>query len=275
MQGIYKITNKKNGMSYIGQSIHCGKRLDEHCIGDQYIDKIMNDEGISNFTFEILKEVAISSQLSYWEDFYIHKFNTMYPNGYNKRLNTNLTYSKEQLESVSYETSENKEGTSYNEKEFYQKILKLNKIKNFDERILILFLYKDEPLSIQKIQFLLSKHKNNNRNKKRISDSIKMLYEENILNITNENLCNLTFEVDKLNFSSFFKEEKQILTMQEWESKLFLFSFLNNLMGYSVDYRKCCKYFKQKYQDYNKNRRFFKKVLLEIKCKYPFLEIKE
>ena len=275
MQGIYKITNKKNGMSYIGQSIHCGKRLDEHCIGDQYIDKIMNDEGISNFTFEILKEVAISSQLSYWEDFYIHKFNTMYPNGYNKRLNTNLTYSKEQLESVSQETSENKEGTSYNEKEFYQKILKLNKIKNFDERILILFLYKDEPLSIQKIQFLLSKHKNNNRNKKRISDSIKMLYEENILNITNENLCNLTFEVDKLNFSSFFKEEKQILTMQEWESKLFLFSFLNNLMGYSVDYRKCCKYFKQKYQDYNKNRRFFKKVLLEIKCKYPFLEIKE
>lgn len=275
MQGIYRITNKKNEMSYIGQSIHCGKRLDEHCTGDQYIDRIMNDEGISNFTFEILKEVTVSSQLSYWEDFYIHKFNTMYPNGYNKRLNTNLAYSKEQLESISYDASESENNIIYNEKEFYQKILKLNKIRNFDERILILFLYKNEPLSIQKIQFLLSKHKNNNRNKKRISDSIKMLYEENILNITNENLCNLTFEVDKLNFSSFFKEEKQILMMQEWESKLFLFSFLNNLMGYSVDYRKCCKYFKQKYQDYNKNCRFFKKVLLEIKCKYPFLEIKE
>lgn len=34
MIGIYKITNDKNGMSYIGQSIHCGKRMDEHLKGD-------------------------------------------------------------------------------------------------------------------------------------------------------------------------------------------------------------------------------------------------
>ena len=35
MEGIYKITNKTNGKSYIGQSVHCGKRLDEHCKGRQ------------------------------------------------------------------------------------------------------------------------------------------------------------------------------------------------------------------------------------------------
>ena len=34
MIGIYKITNKLNGKSYIGQSIHCGKRLDEHYKGN-------------------------------------------------------------------------------------------------------------------------------------------------------------------------------------------------------------------------------------------------
>ena len=33
MIGIYKITNKFSGKSYIGQSIHWGKRLDEHCNG--------------------------------------------------------------------------------------------------------------------------------------------------------------------------------------------------------------------------------------------------
>lgn len=86
MIGIYKITNKLDGKSYIGQSIHCGKRLDEHCKGNQFIDEVIQLEGIENFTFEILKEVN-REELSEWEDFYIMKYNTMFPNGYNKRWN--------------------------------------------------------------------------------------------------------------------------------------------------------------------------------------------
>lgn len=39
MIGIYKITNKRNNKIYIGQSIHCGKRFDEHCQGKQLIDE--------------------------------------------------------------------------------------------------------------------------------------------------------------------------------------------------------------------------------------------
>ena len=88
MIGIYKITNKLNGKSYIGQSIHCGKRLDEHYKGKQLIDEIIQLEGIENFTFEILKE-SDKKDLSYWEDYYIEKYNTMFPNGYNKRWNCN------------------------------------------------------------------------------------------------------------------------------------------------------------------------------------------
>lgn len=86
MIGIYKITNKQNGKAYIGQSIHCGKRLDEHCKGNQLIDEVIQIEGIENFTFEILKEVN-KQELSIWEDYYIMKFNTIFPNGYNKRWN--------------------------------------------------------------------------------------------------------------------------------------------------------------------------------------------
>lgn len=86
MIGIYKITNKINGKSYIGQSIHCGKRLDEHCKGNQFIDEIIQLDGVQNFTFEILREVN-KTELSFWEDYYIQMYNTIFPNGYNKRWN--------------------------------------------------------------------------------------------------------------------------------------------------------------------------------------------
>lgn len=86
MVGIYKITNKLNGKSYIGQSIHCGKRLDEHCKGDQFIDAAIQLDGIENFAFEIIKECN-KNELAFWEDYYIMKYNAMFPEGYNKRWN--------------------------------------------------------------------------------------------------------------------------------------------------------------------------------------------
>lgn len=97
MIGIYKITNKLNGKSYIGQSIHCGKRLDEHCNGNQLIDEVIQLEGIENFTFEILKQCD-KSELAKWEDYYIIQYNTMFPEGYNKRWNT---APKERLSTIS------------------------------------------------------------------------------------------------------------------------------------------------------------------------------
>lgn len=88
MIGIYKITNKLNGKSYIGQSIHCGERFDQHCGNiNQLIDQTIQKEGIENFTFEILKVLENQNELNYWEDYYIIQYNTIFPNGYNKRWN--------------------------------------------------------------------------------------------------------------------------------------------------------------------------------------------
>ena len=94
MIGIYKITNKLNGKSYIGQSIHCGKRFDEHNKGKQLIDEVIQTEGVENFNFEILKEVD-KKHLSYWEDYYIIKYDAMFPKGYNKKWNCNEEIRKE------------------------------------------------------------------------------------------------------------------------------------------------------------------------------------
>lgn len=108
MIGIYKITNKLNGKSYIGQSIHCGKRLDEHYKGKQLIDEVIQIEGVENFNFEILKEVD-KKCLSYWEDYYIIKYNTMFPNGYNKKRNCNKEIREEIQQKVKTEiTNKNK-----------------------------------------------------------------------------------------------------------------------------------------------------------------------
>lgn len=104
MIGIYKITNKNTKKSYIGQSIHCGKRLDEHCKGGQLIDEVIQIEGIENFTFEILKEVS-KQELSIWEDYYIIKYNTFFPNGYNKKWNC----SKELRETILKNNIENRQ----------------------------------------------------------------------------------------------------------------------------------------------------------------------
>lgn len=94
MIGIYKIINKTNNKIYIGQSIHCGKRLDEHCNGKQFIDEVIQVDGIENFSFEILKSVE-KDELNYWEDYFIMKFDCKYPKGYNKRWNTNEQTRKE------------------------------------------------------------------------------------------------------------------------------------------------------------------------------------
>lgn len=104
MIGIYKITNKLNNKSYIGQSIHCGKRLDEHCKGNQLIDEIIQLEGVENFTFEIIKQVK-KEELSYWEDYYIIKYNTLFPNGYNKKWNCNKAQRQQIQDAIKKEKS--------------------------------------------------------------------------------------------------------------------------------------------------------------------------
>lgn len=84
MIGIYKIENQINHKVYIGKSIHLERRLSEHCFpsANQEIDLAIKKDGINNFNFQILEECSLS-QLSEREQYYIHKYNCIKPNGYN------------------------------------------------------------------------------------------------------------------------------------------------------------------------------------------------
>lgn len=82
--GIYKITNKVTGKSYIGRSIHIEKRWKEHLQGkgSVLLHQNFGQYGINNFTFEIL-ELCNEELLNQKEEFWIKHFDT-YNNGYNQ-----------------------------------------------------------------------------------------------------------------------------------------------------------------------------------------------
>ena len=85
MVGIYKITKKENGKSYIGQSIDCDRRIKEHCYPSKNslaIDIAINKYGIDAFNYEIIEECSVD-KLNERKAFWIKYYNTK-ENGYNE-----------------------------------------------------------------------------------------------------------------------------------------------------------------------------------------------
>lgn len=87
--GIYKITNKKTGLCYIGQAVNCADRWKQHVKCGLGIDtpaqnklyKAMQKDGVINFTFELLEKCS-KTELNEKEKFYINLYQS-YDFGYN------------------------------------------------------------------------------------------------------------------------------------------------------------------------------------------------
>lgn len=89
--GIYKITNLENKKCYIGRSTNVKRRLIDHIkssigigtIANQKIHDVMREEGLWNFSFELLEECT-KDQLGDREKYYIEFFQSNQPQfGYN------------------------------------------------------------------------------------------------------------------------------------------------------------------------------------------------
>ena len=87
--GIYKIENKINGKVYIGQSINIERRWKNHKIYSKIDDELLYNEireyGIENFDWYIIEECN-EIELRDKEKYYIKKYNSIFPYGYNKAL---------------------------------------------------------------------------------------------------------------------------------------------------------------------------------------------
>lgn len=91
--GIYKITNKINGHSYIGQSVNIERRWKDekhkafNVNENQYystLGKAFRKYGIDCFDFQVIEE-CLQSQLNNREQYWIQFYDT-YHNGYNETL---------------------------------------------------------------------------------------------------------------------------------------------------------------------------------------------
>ena len=88
---IYKITNNDLDKAYIGQTVDVNRRLCQHLEGKGNMDLLRDVvvQGISSFSFEVL-ETVYDGDIDEKEDAYIEEYNTLHPNGYNKRLNNTM-----------------------------------------------------------------------------------------------------------------------------------------------------------------------------------------
>lgn len=95
---IYKFTNKLNNKTYIGQSRCIERRYIQHvfCKNPVYeLDRAIKLYGIDNFDYSIIETFSSENldEVNEWmdktEEFYIKKYNSLSPNGYNLLSNRN------------------------------------------------------------------------------------------------------------------------------------------------------------------------------------------
>lgn len=83
---IYKITCISNNKIYIGQ--HKSLQFDDRYYGSgTYIKRAVNKYGKDNFKIDIIEWVESLDDANNRETYYILKYNSIYPNGYNLRAN--------------------------------------------------------------------------------------------------------------------------------------------------------------------------------------------
>ncbi len=177
---IYIITNLINGKQYVGQTIQSDiykrwnshKNLKHKTVG-QILYNAYQKYGINNFTYKIIC-ICFNEDTNKYEEEYIKKYNTIYPNGYNLLPGGNNRTHNEYTKKL---ISKNLLGS--NNPNFGKKLSE-DKIKKMSERMKGKnnHRYGKKYTNIE-IQKRLNLYKDNPEIGKKISNSLKEYYKNN------------------------------------------------------------------------------------------------
>lgn len=137
---VYMITNLINGKIYIGQSKY---KNSKYFGSGKLIKKAINKYGINNFKKDIICECNNREELDEKEIFYIKKFNSIIPNGYNisrgggrehhnddtSEKISNSVKGKKHSEETKLKIGLSSKGKTYEQRYGYDKALELKKIR--------------------------------------------------------------------------------------------------------------------------------------------------
>ncbi len=119
---IYKATNLINGKCYIGQT---SKSLEERIKGhlkfssyykNMLICRALKKYGIRNFSWEIIQECSSKTEMDEKERYYIERYNSRYPSGYNLTDGGEGTLGKKHTRKSKRKMSKSKTGMYIGEK---------------------------------------------------------------------------------------------------------------------------------------------------------------
>jgi group I intron endonuclease len=188
---IYRIINNINGKTYIGCSENYEKRWKDHIAtlnrdgGCPALKSAILKHGLENFKFEVMI-ICFDEDMEFYEPAYIKKYDTMIPNGYNISAGGKATYgfqgkshSDETKKKIGESTKKRFEDPNEREKHRQQAIITYKNGGDEIKKRISEAVRASPVFQLAKENKLVGarKTKNTEETKKKISDSVKKLYQ--------------------------------------------------------------------------------------------------
>lgn len=218
---IYLITNKINGQKYIGQTIQndINKRWTSHKnLQNKTVGNILYNAykkyGLNNFEYKIIC-ICFDEDTNKYEEEYIKKYNTIYPNGYNLLPGGN---NRKHNEYTKKQISENLKGCknpNFGVKKTPEQIKQMSERMKGEKNHSY-----GKKFTKEEIQKKLDMFKNNPEIKTKISNSLKKYYKNNLGVSTNKKVEQYDLNGNLLNvFYSIGEAARHVNISQQFLSR--------------------------------------------------------